>query len=89
MAAEGQTDKMVSDMEMHIEQKCDTEFLHVKKIAPSNNHQHSLSTDGDQAVDVSAVMWWVVHVTFTVKNLSETHFKSCKCTTLSIYYVPV
>jgi len=39
MAAEGQTDKMVSDMEMQMEQMGGTEFLHTeKKMFPSDIH---------------------------------------------------
>ena len=34
MAAEGETDKMVSDMEVCMKQSCVTEFLHVEKMAP-------------------------------------------------------
>ena len=36
MAAEGQSDKLVSDTELHIGQRCGTEFLHAEKIAPSD-----------------------------------------------------
>ena len=32
MAAEGQSDKMASDMEVHMKQRCVTEFLHAKKL---------------------------------------------------------
>ena len=38
MAAEGQSDRMVSDMEVWMEQRCDTEFFHVEKLAPINIH---------------------------------------------------
>jgi len=31
MAAEGQSDRMASDMEVHMEQRCIIELLHVKK----------------------------------------------------------
>lgn len=31
-AAEGQPDKVSSDMEVHMKQKCGTEFLHAEKI---------------------------------------------------------
>jgi len=34
MAAEGQFSKMASDMEVHVRQRCVTEFLHVEKITP-------------------------------------------------------
>jgi hypothetical protein len=32
MAAEGQSDKMASDMEVHMKQSCVTEFLHADKL---------------------------------------------------------
>ena len=35
MAVEGQSDKMVSDMELHKERRCGIEFLQVKKMAPA------------------------------------------------------
>jgi len=31
MAAEGPTDRMVSDMEVHLKQRCATEFLYAEK----------------------------------------------------------
>ena len=33
MAAEGQSDKMTSDMEVHMEQRNVTEFFHAEKMA--------------------------------------------------------
>ena len=38
MAAEGQSDRMASDMEVHMKQGCRTEFLHVGKMAPLAIH---------------------------------------------------
>ena len=38
MAAEGQSDRMVSNMEVCMEQRCFTEFLHVEKMAPTDIH---------------------------------------------------
>ena len=38
LAAEGQTDRMVSDMEMHMKYKCVIEFRHVKNIASIYTH---------------------------------------------------
>lgn len=32
MAAEGQSDKLVSDMELHVKQRYATEFIHVEKF---------------------------------------------------------
>ena len=43
MKAEGQSDKMPSEMEVHMKQRCVSEFIHVeKKIASSDIHQHLL-----------------------------------------------
>ena len=43
MGAEGQSDKVASGMEMHMEQKCVTEFRHEGKIALMDIHQHLLN----------------------------------------------
>ena len=55
MTAEGQSDKMASDMEVRMKQRCVIEFLHVAKIAPNDIHQRLLNVYGDQTVDVSTV----------------------------------
>ena len=60
MAAEGQSDRMGSDMEVQTEQRCVIEFLHDEKMAPTGIHQHLPSSYGDPTVDVSTVKWWVV-----------------------------
>ena len=60
MAAEGQRDKMVSDMEMCMKQRDVSEFLQVEKIVPVDIHQNLLNIYGDQTVDVSAVRQWGV-----------------------------
>ena len=52
---------MVSAVEVHIIQRCVTEFFHETKIAPTDIHQHLLNFYGDQTVDVSIMRWWVVH----------------------------
>ena len=60
MAAEGQSDKMASDMEVCMKQRCVIEFLHAEK---NGTHWHSLisllSIYRDQTVGVSTVRWWV------------------------------
>ena len=38
MAAEGQSDKMASDMEVQMKQRGVAEFLHVEKMAPTDIH---------------------------------------------------
>ena len=55
MAAEGQFDKMASDVEMHMKQRGGSEFFHVGKMAPTDIHQHLLNIYGGQTVDVSTV----------------------------------
>ena len=51
MAAQGQSNKMVSDMKVHMKQSCVIEFLHVKNITPADIHQHLLKTYRDQTVE--------------------------------------
>jgi hypothetical protein len=38
MTAEEQSDKMASDMEVQMEQRCVIEFFYVEKIAPKDIH---------------------------------------------------
>ncbi len=38
MAAEGQSDKIASDMEVWMKQRCVTEFYHAEKITPTDIH---------------------------------------------------
>ena len=61
MAAEGQSDKLASDMEVYINEGCLIESLHTGKMAPIVIHQRLLNISGDQTVDVSPVRfrpWW-------------------------------
>ena len=55
MAAEGQSDRMVSDMEVRMKQKCVTEFQHAENRAPIDIHQHLSNACRDQNVDLSTV----------------------------------
>ena len=59
MTAEGQSDKMASDMEVRMKQRCVIEFLHAEKIAPNDINRRLLNVYGDQTVDVSTVRRWV------------------------------
>ena len=43
-----------------MKQRCVTEFLHAEKMATIDPHQ-MLNVYGDQTVDVSTVMQWVLH----------------------------
>ena len=58
MAAEEQSDRMVSDMEVWMKQRGAIEFLHVEKMAPIDSHLHLPNVYGDQTVNVSIVRWW-------------------------------
>ena len=55
MAAEEQSDRIMSGMEACMIQRCVTEFLHVEKIAPTDICQFLLNIYGDQTVNVSTV----------------------------------
>jgi len=55
----GQSDKMASDMEVRMKQRCVIKFLHAEKIALSDIHRHLLNVYRDQTVDVSTVRQWV------------------------------
>ena len=60
MAAEEQSDKMASDMEVCMKQRYIIEFIHAGKIIPIAIHWALQNIHGDQTVDVSVVRWWVV-----------------------------
>jgi hypothetical protein len=60
IAAEVQSGKMSSDMEVHTKEMCVTEFLHAEKTAPIDIQQRLLNVCGDHTVDVNTVRRWVV-----------------------------
>ena len=55
MTAEGQSDKMASDMGVHLKQRGGIEFLHVEKMMPIDIHQHLVNVYEDQTVDAGTV----------------------------------
>ena len=55
MAADGQSDRMASDMEVRMKQRCGIAFLCEEKIPHIDIHQHLLNVYGDQTVEVSTV----------------------------------
>jgi hypothetical protein len=55
MTAEEQSDKMVTDMEVCMKQRCVTEFLHAEKIAPTDIYQRLLNVYGDKTVSSEVV----------------------------------
>jgi len=40
MIAEGQSDRVVSDVEVGVKQGCVIEFLHVEIVVPTDIHRH-------------------------------------------------
>ena len=57
MTAEVQSDKMVSNMDVQVKQRCVIEFLHAENMAPTDIHCCLLYVYGDQRVDGSTVRW--------------------------------
>ena len=55
MAAEGQSDRMASDMEVHMKQRWVTEFLHAENTVIIDIHGYLLNVYRNQTVDVSTV----------------------------------
>jgi len=60
MAAEGHSDKMASNVEVHMKQRCVIEFLRVGKMAPTDIPWCLLNIYEDQTVNMSAVRQWVL-----------------------------
>jgi len=73
MAAEGQSDRTVADREVHMEQRCITEFLHGEKMAPTDIYRCLLNVYGDQTVDESRVRGkWCVSAVAAVTVVTST-----------------
>ena len=53
---------MASDKEVHLKQRCGTEFLYMEKMVPTDIHGHLLNTGGEQTVDVNRVRQRVAHL---------------------------
>ena len=70
MAAEEQSDKMASEMEVCMKQReGGIGFFHVEKMAHIDIHCCLLNVYGDQRVDVSTVRRWVVHFSSSNSNI--------------------
>jgi len=82
-AAEGQSDKMASDMEVRMKQRCVIEFLHAEKIAPNDIHRRLLNVYGDQTVDVSTVRRWVVHFSSGDSDVKDKPRSGRQCTAVT------
>jgi hypothetical protein len=83
MTAEGQSDKMVSDMEVCTKQRCVNEFLHAQKIAPNVIHQHLLNVYGDQIVDVRTVRQGVVRFSSGDSDVKDEPRSGQPCTAVT------
>ena len=83
MTTEGQSDKMASDMEVRMKQKCVIEFLHVGKIAPNDIHRHLLNVYGDQTVDVSTVRQWVARFSSGDSDMKDKPCSGRPCTAVT------
>jgi transposase len=82
MTAEGQSDKMASDIEVRMKQRCVIEFLQAKKIAPNDIHQCLLNVYEDQTVDVGTVRQWVAHFSSGDSDVKDKPRSGRPCTTV-------
>jgi hypothetical protein len=71
IAAEEQSDRMASDMEVHTKQRCVIDFLHADKIAPVDIHRCLLNVYGDPKVNVGTVRRWVSAVSTAAQHSSR------------------
>ena len=60
-AAEGQSDRMAPDMEVHMKQRHVAEFLQEENITPIDIHWCLLDMNEDQTAGVNTVRQWMVH----------------------------
>ena len=65
MAVEGQSDKMSSDKEVYMKQRCVIEFVHAEKITPIDIHQYLLNVceqvsvcEHSEVVSGVFQQWW-------------------------------
>ncbi|PNF30463.1 hypothetical protein B7P43_G12155 [Cryptotermes secundus] len=63
---------MVSDIEVRMKHRCVIEFLTAEQIVPTDIHRRLLKVYGDNTVDVSTVIRWVVRFN---SGESEVHDK--------------
>ena len=77
MAAEGQSDRLVSDTEVCMEQRCVIEFLHAENMASVDVYRHLLNGYGDQTVDVSTE-WWCGWCILAVATVTVVYLHCCR-----------
>jgi len=83
MTADGQFDKMASDMEVRMKQSCVTELLHAETVAPSDIHRRLLNFYGDQAVDVSALRRLVARFSSSDSEVKDKPRSGRPCTAVT------
>ena len=83
MAAEGQSDKMASDMEKCMKQRCGSEFLHAEKMALMDIHRHLLNTYGDQTADDRTTKQWVVCFSSSNSDVKDKPCSRQPCTVVT------
>jgi len=83
MTAEGQSDKMASDVEVRMKHRCVIEFLHAEKIAPNDIHGRLPNVYGDQTVDVSTVRWWLAPFSSGDSDVKDKPHSGQSCTAVT------
>ena len=86
MVEEGQCDRVASDMEVHMKQRCVTEFMNEEKMAPIDMHRYLLNVYGDQTVDVSTVRQWVMHFSSGDSVVKDKPFSGWPCRFLQVQH---
>jgi len=80
-AAEGQTDRTMSDLEVRMRQRCITEFLQAEVMAPTDIHWCVLNIYGEQTVSI--VRWWVVRFSSGDSNSKDKLCSRWPCTAVT------
>ena len=83
MTAEGRSDKMASNMEVRMRQRCAIEFLYVEKIASNDIRRCLLNFYGDQTMDVSTVRQWVARFSTGDSNVKDKPRSGRPCTAVT------
>ena len=71
MAAKGQSDKVTSDAELQMKQRCVIWFHHEENMAPINIHQCLMNIYGHRTVDGSTMRWQVVWFNSGNSNMKD------------------
>ena len=83
MTAEGQSDKMATDMEVRMKQRYVIEFLLAEKIAPNDIHRRLLNVYGDQTVDVITVRRWMARFSSGDSDVKDKPRSGWPCTAVT------